>query len=76
MKSFARKFLLVLFVTELVWAALLAFAPSSGQMRLFFVDEHGSAAGSPAQMLFHRDFGVYPRQSQKKWDKGEFAARG
>ena len=41
MKSFARKFLLVLFVTELVWAALLAFAPSSGQMRLFFVDEHG-----------------------------------
>ena len=147
MKSFARKFLLVLFVTELVWAALLAFAPSSGQMRLFFVDEHGwfcdyrmprgcadsertyvpdetfrsdacyplvflvtamlvaplrtdnsrieakraqemvsrwlitgrprkAAAGSPAQMLFHRDFGVYPRQSQKKWDKGGFAARG
>ena len=41
MKSFARKFLLVLFVTELVWAALLAFAPSSGQMRVFYLGVDG-----------------------------------
>lgn len=41
MTSFAKKFLAILFATEIVWAALLAFAPSSGQMRLFFVDEHG-----------------------------------
>ena len=41
MTSFAKKFLAILIATEIVWAALLAFAPSSGQMRVFFLGVDG-----------------------------------
>ena len=41
MTSFAKKFLAILIATEIVWAALLAFAPSTRQMRVFFLDVDG-----------------------------------